>query len=57
MWVSDDGKEIKVVGSIEELEKLSGETITDLHRASRPEAEKSFSAAYCALPWFSTCCT
>ena len=30
MWMSDDGKEVKVIGSIEELEKLSGEKITDL---------------------------
>jgi len=34
MWISDDGKEVKVIGSIEELEKLSGEKITDLHRES-----------------------
>jgi len=34
MWMSDDGKEVKVIGSIEELEKLSGEKITDLHRES-----------------------
>ena len=32
MWVSDDGLEQVVIGSIEELEKLSGEKITDLHR-------------------------
>jgi isoleucyl-tRNA synthetase len=32
MWVSDDYEEIVCVGSIEELEKLTGEKITDLHR-------------------------
>jgi len=34
MWVSDDGKETVVIGSIEELEQLSGERVTDLHRES-----------------------
>eukprot|EP00471_Norrisiella_sphaerica_P002539 CAMPEP_0184484866 /NCGR_PEP_ID=MMETSP0113_2-20130426/6536_1 /TAXON_ID=91329 /ORGANISM="Norrisiella sphaerica, Strain BC52" /LENGTH=1166 /DNA_ID=CAMNT_0026866049 /DNA_START=171 /DNA_END=3671 /DNA_ORIENTATION=+ len=33
VWTSEDGKEVVVVGSISELEKLSGKTgITDLHR-------------------------
>ncbi|TFK23968.1 isoleucine-tRNA ligase [Coprinopsis marcescibilis] len=33
LWVSDDYKEVVCVGSVEELEKLSGVTgITDLHR-------------------------
>lgn len=33
IWISDDGQEKVVVGSIEELEKLSGvKDITDLHR-------------------------
>ncbi|KAJ3192354.1 isoleucine--tRNA ligase [Irineochytrium annulatum] len=35
LWVSDDGEEIICVGSVEELEKLTGVTgITDLHRDS-----------------------
>jgi len=29
--MSEDGEEIKVIGSIEELERLSGRKITDLH--------------------------
>jgi len=35
VWQSEDGKEIKVIGSIEELAKASGvdaKTITDIHR-------------------------
>ena len=33
LWVSDDGEEVVCIGSIEELQKLSGRTdITDLHR-------------------------
>ena len=32
IWVSDDGKEMYVVGSKEELEKLTGTEIKDLHR-------------------------
>lgn len=32
LWVSDDYEEVVCVGSIEELEKLSGEKVTDLHR-------------------------
>lgn len=33
IWTSDDGQEIVVIGSIAELEKLSGvKGITDLHR-------------------------
>eukprot|EP00730_Choanoeca_flexa_P015684 TRINITY_DN7256_c0_g1_i1.p1 TRINITY_DN7256_c0_g1~~TRINITY_DN7256_c0_g1_i1.p1 ORF type:complete len:1294 (+),score=446.59 TRINITY_DN7256_c0_g1_i1:87-3968(+) len=33
LWVSDDGEEVVCVGSIEELQQLSGRTdITDLHR-------------------------
>lgn len=32
IWASEDGEEIKVVGSIEELERLSGRKVTDLHR-------------------------
>eukprot|EP00884_Botryococcus_braunii_P014843 jgi/Botrbrau1/2335/Bobra.39_1s0024.1 len=34
IWTSEDGKEIVVVGSIEELERLTGEKaqVTDLHR-------------------------
>ena len=30
--MSDDGQEIVVVGSIKELEELSGEKVSDLHR-------------------------
>ncbi len=30
--MSDDGEEIVVVGSKQELEELSGQTLTDLHR-------------------------
>lgn len=29
--MSEDGEEIIVVGSIEELEKLSGKKVTDMH--------------------------
>jgi len=33
IWTSDDGEEVVVVGSIRELEQLSGATgITDIHR-------------------------
>ncbi|GFP97100.1 probable isoleucine--tRNA ligase cytoplasmic [Phtheirospermum japonicum] len=32
LWISDDGEEIEVMDSIEKLEKLSGEQVTDLHR-------------------------
>ncbi|CAH9122288.1 unnamed protein product [Cuscuta epithymum] len=32
VWVSEDGEEIVVMDSIEKLEKLSGEKVTDLHR-------------------------
>ncbi|GJX64279.1 isoleucine--tRNA ligase, cytoplasmic [Tanacetum coccineum] len=32
IWISDDGVDIVVVGSVEELERLSGEKVTDLHR-------------------------
>lgn len=32
MWISDDGEEIVVIGSIAELEARSGRTVTDLHR-------------------------
>ena len=32
IWRSDDEEDIIVIGSIEELEKLSGQKITDLHR-------------------------
>eukprot|EP00045_Choanoeca_perplexa_P016863 m.233311 g.233311 ORF g.233311 m.233311 type:complete len:1289 (-) comp17379_c0_seq1:2522-6388(-) len=33
LWVSDDGEEVVCIGSIEELQRLSGRTdITDLHR-------------------------
>ena len=32
LWVSDDGEEIVCVGSIKELEELSGRKLTDIHR-------------------------
>lgn len=32
MWISDDGEEVVCIGSIEELEKLTGQKITDIHR-------------------------
>lgn len=32
LWISEDGEEIMCVGSIGELEELSGQKITDLHR-------------------------
>ena len=32
LWVSDDGEEIVCVGSVKELEELTGAKITDLHR-------------------------
>ena len=34
LWVSDDGEEVVCVGSIKELEELTGETVSDLHRES-----------------------
>lgn len=32
MWQSEDGSEVLVFGSVEEIEKASGKKITDLHR-------------------------
>uniref|UniRef100_A0A8D0L2W1 Isoleucine--tRNA ligase, cytoplasmic n=1 Tax=Sphenodon punctatus TaxID=8508 RepID=A0A8D0L2W1_SPHPU len=34
LWVSDDFEEVVCVGSLEELEELSGVKVTDLHRES-----------------------
>ncbi|KAJ8675218.1 hypothetical protein QAD02_011004 [Eretmocerus hayati] len=34
LWVSEDRKEIVCIGSIAELEKLTGKKITDIHRES-----------------------
>ena len=34
IWISQDGEEVVCVGSIKELEELSGRKITDLHRES-----------------------
>lgn len=34
VWASADGEEIVVIGSVEELERLSGKKIDDLHRES-----------------------
>ena len=31
MWLSEDGEEMVVVGSIAELKELSGVTVSDLH--------------------------
>ena len=32
LWISEDGDDILCIGSIEELEELSGEKVTDLHK-------------------------
>lgn len=32
IWMSEDGKEIVCIGSIAELEELTGQKVTDLHR-------------------------
>ncbi len=32
VWISEDGKDMVCVGSIAELEKLSGQKVTDLHK-------------------------
>ncbi|GAB4817754.1 hypothetical protein N2152v2_004800 [Parachlorella kessleri] len=32
IWASDDGEEVVVVGSVQELEALTGHKVTDLHR-------------------------
>ncbi|KAL7598546.1 hypothetical protein Lser_V15G23401 [Lactuca serriola] len=32
IWISEDGVDIQVIGSVEELEKRSGVKVTDLHR-------------------------
>lgn len=37
LWVSEDGKEVVCVGSIRELERLTGTKVTDLHRESIDE--------------------
>ncbi|XP_058810713.1 isoleucine--tRNA ligase, cytoplasmic [Phymastichus coffea] len=34
LWISDDRKEVVCVGSIAELEQLTGQKITDIHRES-----------------------
>ena len=34
LWVSEDGEEIVCVGSVKELEELTGVKVTDLHRES-----------------------
>ena len=34
LWISDDLEEMIVIGSVEELEKLSGHKVTDLHKES-----------------------
>lgn len=32
LWMSDDGEEVVCVGSIKELEELTGQPVKDLHR-------------------------
>ena len=32
IWASEDGEELVVIGSVEELERLTGAKVTDLHR-------------------------
>ncbi len=32
IWISDDGEEKEVIGSIAELEKWTGVRVTDLHK-------------------------
>jgi len=32
LWVSEDWEEVVCVGSIQELERLSGQKLTDIHR-------------------------
>jgi isoleucyl-tRNA synthetase len=32
LWVSDDGQEVVCVGSLKELQELTGAVVTDLHR-------------------------
>ena len=32
IWASEDGSEIRVIGSIAELERLTGKKVTDIHR-------------------------
>ncbi len=32
LWISDDGEEVICVGSVKELEELTGAKVTDLHR-------------------------
>lgn len=39
LWVSPDNSEVRCVGSIAELEKLTGKRITDLHRESIDDLE------------------
>jgi len=39
IWASEDGEELVVIGSIEELEKLSGQKVTDLHRENIDDIE------------------
>ena len=34
LWMSDDGEEVVCVGSIQELEELTGQKVTDIHRES-----------------------
>ena len=36
MWLSEDGEEMVVVGSIAELKELSGVTVRDLHTSPQP---------------------
>ncbi|OQR66460.1 isoleucine--tRNA ligase [Tropilaelaps mercedesae] len=39
LWISDDGEEMVCVGSIEELERLTGQKVKDLHRETVDKLE------------------
>lgn len=42
LWVSDDLEEIVCVGSIQELEELSGQKLSDIHRELYVEKQLLF---------------
>eukprot|EP00516_Mucochytrium_quahogii_P005935 CAMPEP_0203747488 /NCGR_PEP_ID=MMETSP0098-20131031/2606_1 /ASSEMBLY_ACC=CAM_ASM_000208 /TAXON_ID=96639 /ORGANISM=" , Strain NY0313808BC1" /LENGTH=1136 /DNA_ID=CAMNT_0050635915 /DNA_START=145 /DNA_END=3555 /DNA_ORIENTATION=+ len=39
VWTSEDGEEVVVIGSIQELQELSGKVVTDLHRENVDDIE------------------
>ena len=39
LWISEDGVELVAIGSIAELEELSGQKIADLHRETVDKIE------------------